>query len=164
MSITHIPAEIAEKAIEGVRQRLSWPSLHWGAEGLHPDAIPHIARAALAAAWPLIAEEFGKALPAVLNLQGTWDASVPPGGSVCPLCGDPWESEASCQHAKDLAWHDQQVRAGALKDAAEAVDLPGSTAVGYYASEQHAGYSDAERDVERWLIARAEQERARADA
>lgn len=153
MSVTQITNDVAEKAIEGIRKRLSWPSLHWGAEDLHPDAIPHIARAALAAAWPLIAEEFGKALPAVLNLQGAWDASVPPGGFVCPLCGDPWESEASCQHAKDLAWHDRQVRAGALKEAAEELRR----------RDDHFSWDEIHRGSE-WLDARAEQERAEADS
>lgn len=37
-------------AVEGIKQRLSWASLHWGTEQLHPDALPHIARAALEAA------------------------------------------------------------------------------------------------------------------
>lgn len=52
------------------------------------------------------------------------------------------------------------VAANTLEDAAENLDLPGSTAVGYYASEQHSGYGDAERDVERWLTRRAARIRA----
>lgn len=52
------------------------------------------------------------------------------------------------------------VAANTLEDAAENLDLPGSTAVGYYASEQHSGYGDAERDVERWLTHRAARIRA----
>lgn len=45
-------AETAAHA--GIVKRLSWASLHWGAEDLHPDALPHIAIAAVAAAAPLI--------------------------------------------------------------------------------------------------------------
>src|SRR5690606_24717316 len=30
----------------GILRRLAWPSLHWGVEGVHPDAWPHIAMAA----------------------------------------------------------------------------------------------------------------------
>lgn len=50
-----------------------------------------------------------------------------------------------------------EVRAQALSEAADELDLPGSTATGYYASEQDSGYRDAERDAEQWLRARAEQ-------
>ena len=45
-------AEMAAHA--GIVKRLSWASMHWGAEDLHPDALPHIAIAAVAAAAPLI--------------------------------------------------------------------------------------------------------------
>lgn len=54
-----------------------------------------------------------------------------------------------------LSRHDSEIQAQALRDAAEALDLPGSTATGYYASEQHSGYEDAARDAEYWLRARA---------
>lgn len=47
------PAEVATAA-KGIEGRLSWPSMHWGAEDLHPDALPHIAAAALDAALPTI--------------------------------------------------------------------------------------------------------------
>ena len=50
-----------------------------------------------------------------------------------------------------------EVRAQALREAADELDLPGSTATGYYASEQDSGYRDAERDAKQWLRARAEQ-------
>ena len=56
-----------------------------------------------------------------------------------------------------LAAHDTQVAAKALREAADELDLPGSTATGYYASEQDSGYRDAERDAKQWLRARAEQ-------
>ena len=49
------------------------------------------------------------------------------------------------------------VAAQALREAADDLDLPGSTATGYYASEQESGYREAERDTKRWLRARAEQ-------
>ena len=45
-------AETAAHA--GIVKRLSWASMHWGAEDLHPDALPHIAITAVAAATPLI--------------------------------------------------------------------------------------------------------------
>ena len=56
-----------------------------------------------------------------------------------------------------LAAHDAEVRAQALNEAADELDLPGSTATGYYASEQDSGYRDAERDAEKVYYARAEQ-------
>jgi hypothetical protein len=43
-----------------------------------------------------------------------------------------------------------------LRDAANALDLPGSTATGYYSSNDEAGYREAERDTERWLRDRAD--------
>jgi hypothetical protein len=43
-----------------------------------------------------------------------------------------------------------------LRDAADALDLPGSTATGYYSSNDEAGYREAERDTELWLRARAD--------
>lgn len=48
------------------------------------------------------------------------------------------------------------IQAQALRDAALELNLPGSTATGYYASEQVAGYNDADRDAEAWLIDRAD--------
>lgn len=39
-----------EAALAGVRQRLTWASMHWGADGVDADAWPHIVRAALTAA------------------------------------------------------------------------------------------------------------------
>ena len=55
----------------------------------------------------------------------------------------------------ELAAHDAEVRAQALREAADELDLPGSTATGYYASEQDSGYRDAERDANQWLRDRA---------
>lgn len=52
--------------------------------------------------------------------------------------------------------HDAQVAARVLREAADAIVLPGSTAVGYYVSEQWSGYGDAERDAEAWLRTRAD--------
>lgn len=34
------------KALAGIQARIRWASLHWGVEDVHPDAWPHIARAA----------------------------------------------------------------------------------------------------------------------
>lgn len=56
------------------------------------------------------------------------------------------------------------IRAGALEDAADDLDLPGSSASGYYASEQVSGYLEAERHVEAWLCARAAEMRQGRDA
>ena len=47
------------------------------------------------------------------------------------------------------------IQAQALREAADDLDLPGSTATGYYASEAVSGYSEAERDIEAWLVKRA---------
>lgn len=41
---TLTPAQVA--AHDGIQRRLTWPSMHWGVEGVHPDAWPHIAMAA----------------------------------------------------------------------------------------------------------------------
>jgi len=62
-------------------------------------------------------------LTATLILCGIWDASVPPGGAVCPWCGDPWESEQSCEHAQAVISHNDRVSADALDDAAEDREL-----------------------------------------
>ena len=51
-------------------------------------------------------------------------------------------------------------KAEALEEAAEALDLPGSDATGYYASEQDSGYREAERHAEDWLRNRAANLRA----
>lgn len=42
----HAPPEVLA-AVTAIQRRLTWPSLHWGVEDLHPDALPHIAAAAL---------------------------------------------------------------------------------------------------------------------
>ena len=75
-----------------------------------------------------------------------------------------WAADGSLSDPRDpdefdrwLAAHDAEVRAQALREAADELDLPGSTATGYYASEQDSGYRDAERDAKQWLRARAEQ-------
>ena len=47
------------------------------------------------------------------------------------------------------------IQAQALREAADDLDLPGSTATGYYASEAVSGYNAAERDIEAWLVKRA---------
>jgi hypothetical protein len=38
----------------GLADRLTWPSMHWGVEDVHPDAWPHVVAAAVTAAAPLI--------------------------------------------------------------------------------------------------------------
>lgn len=43
------PAEV-QAVMDGIAARLSWPSMHWGTEDVHPDAWPHVAAAALDAA------------------------------------------------------------------------------------------------------------------
>jgi hypothetical protein len=48
---------------------------------------------------------------------------------------------------KVLAARDAKV----LRDAADAMDLPGSQATGYYAGESDAGYREATRDAEKWF-------------
>lgn len=40
-------AEQVDVAVRNIKSRISWASLHWGTEHVHPDAWPHIARAAL---------------------------------------------------------------------------------------------------------------------
>lgn len=37
-----------EQAVAAIEKRLSWASIHWGVEHLHPDALPEIAGAVLA--------------------------------------------------------------------------------------------------------------------
>lgn len=55
-----------------------------------------------------------------------------------------------------LAAHDAEVRTSTQRGGRRARPC-GSTATGYYASEQDSGYRDAERDAKQWLRARAEQ-------
>lgn len=42
-----------------------------------------------------------------------------------------------------------------LREAADAIVLPGSESTGFYSGEVDAGYREAERHAEDWLIARA---------
>ena len=67
------------------------------------------------------------------------------------------ERDLRAEAEQTLTAHDAEVRAQALREAADELDLPGSTATGYYASEQDSGYRDAERDAKQWLRARAKQ-------
>ena len=59
-------AETAAHA--GIVTRLSWASLHWGAEDLHPDALPHIAIAAIAAAAQLIEAQVRESIAAEIEM------------------------------------------------------------------------------------------------
>lgn len=65
------------------------------------------------------------------------------------------ELDEGCNPADALREHD----AALIESLADGVDLPGSTAAGYYGSEQVAGYREAERDIEAWLRERARQVR-----
>ena len=53
----YVTDEAVEAGQRGVEKRLAWASIHWGVEGLHPDALPHLTRAALEEAAPLIAAQ-----------------------------------------------------------------------------------------------------------
>ena len=48
-----------------------------------------------------------------------------------------------------------QAKAEALREAADALDLPGSNAHGYYSGHADFGYSEAETHAGDWLRARA---------
>lgn len=50
---------------------------------------------------------------------------------------------------------ERDARAAALEEAADELELPGSGASGYYASEAVGGYCEAERHAEAWLRGRA---------
>lgn len=100
-----------------------------------------------------LVEKAGRAIWEHDNGHTTW----PPRD---PLEIGPAEDAARAALAAVLPHFAAVVAANTLEDAAENLDLPGSTAVGYYASEQHSGYGDAERDVERWLTHRAARIRA----
>jgi len=85
----------------------------------------------------------------------------------CCICGE---------HDIDTNWRDhvaaaltaagfgpvKEAAAKALEDAADELELPGCTAIGYYASEQDSGYSEAERHTDKWLRARAAAVRGQA--
>ena len=43
-------ADLETPALDAIKSRLTWPSLHWGIEGVSTDAWPHISRAALTGA------------------------------------------------------------------------------------------------------------------
>lgn len=66
---------VVDAAVKAILLRLKWPSMHWGTEGVHPDAWPHIAATALDAAcvgpvFPVLAEQLATA-PAKLLLKDT---------------------------------------------------------------------------------------------
>lgn len=46
--MTALERRVAD-AQDAIAARLTWASLHWGTEAVHPDAWPHIARAAVEA-------------------------------------------------------------------------------------------------------------------
>lgn len=50
------------------------------------------------------------------------------------------------------------IRAQALEDAADDMELPGSDATGYYSGNEHYGYAQAELHAETWLRSRAARE------
>lgn len=41
------PTPLVKAALDAIKQRLTWPSIHWRTEAVHDDAWVHIARAAL---------------------------------------------------------------------------------------------------------------------
>jgi hypothetical protein len=74
-----------------------------------------------------------------------------------------WETEVKAEAMEDM-WTALEAAAPfiladakreALEDAADAIDLPGTDATGYYSSGDAAGYAEAERHAEAWLRARA---------
>lgn len=85
-------------------------------------------------------------------------------GEVCTLC-DCWDSAGQDAYARSFARNamaavapliERDARAAALEEAADELDLPGSDASGYYASEAVGGYREAERHAEAWLRDRAQ--------
>lgn len=83
-----------------------------------------------------------------------------------PYAGGPFDDETAAKFDAALAAHDAEVAAKALEEVAEtiATALPGSEAVGYYASESDSGYLEAERDIEGHLRARAAEYRKAVQA
>lgn len=83
---------------------------------------------------------------------------------ISPVDRLPWahSSDVDRAHVRaTLAAVWGEIAAMVLRDAADRMVLAGSGVTGYYSSEQHAGYRDAEIDAEDWL--RAEAERVRGD-
>jgi len=65
-----------QAALRQIADRMTWPSLHWGVEDVHPDAWPHIAIAAVKGARPVLRVE---ALQEALDLvrrcdDGSYDS------------------------------------------------------------------------------------------
>lgn len=60
----------------GIERRLTWASMHWGTEDVHPDAWPHIAAAASVAAETWVAERLKEAWgdnPSGFRSQREWE-------------------------------------------------------------------------------------------
>lgn len=75
---------------------------------------------------------------------------------VCARC------DADLEHPKEWAGRKKVqatplTPAEVLRDAADRISLPGSTATGYYAGEHVSGYQEAESDAEQWLRELADQ-------
>lgn len=75
MTTPDIPDGAVEAAVDGIRDRLKWASMHWGVEDVHPDAWPHIARAALTAAAPYIAAQ-AMAEPLDVTEREPWEQEL----------------------------------------------------------------------------------------
>lgn len=60
----------------------------------------------------LLATRVTNAVTPLVPYRPVWDGSLPPGGNVCSICGDPVESEPCPQHAPDAGAtdHDEWVR------------------------------------------------------
>lgn len=79
----------------------------------------------------------------------------------CPYSDDEddWLSHGEVGRQR---WRDAVVavqrnaRAAALDEAVDELELPGSNATGYYASNNVAGYQEAERHAQVWLSSRAQ--------
>ena len=93
--------------------------------------------------------------PTTDEIRNVWGEFSEYGGLTNRTSGGSLIDARYAEFDRLLATHDRDIQAQAPREAADDLDLPGSTATGYYASEAVSGYNDAERDIEAWLVKRA---------
>lgn len=107
------PVQVA--AHDGIRRRLTYPSMHWGVEGVHSDAWPHIAAAAadaiVAAGW-------------TLPVEGEQPGCT--GAGDCPATahthGCYADTEGHCEYPEEHGWTPPGARVKpSVEDAARAI-------------------------------------------
>jgi hypothetical protein len=105
----------------------------------------------------LLAEHVTDAVAPLVPYRPVWDASLPPGGYVCSICGDPVESEPCPEHAPRTEQH-----WASIADSLNALAAAGThvgIAIDGVLTDHLTRAVIWDRDTERWLVACSECDR-----